>query len=160
MTRGSISKRVVADRVKWVETMLGQIRDLPVQDKHMFFSDPRNPLACESCLRRALEALLDLGRHILAKDFGIGVEEYKEIGPVLARQGVMTEEDARLFRILAGYRNRMVHFYHEVSNEEILDICSNQLSDLEIVLEAIRGWLKKRLNVNDDQSSEPKDNGK
>ncbi len=148
MTRGNISRRVVAERVKWVETILAQIKSLPVQDEEVFFADPRNPLACESCLRRALEALFDLGRHILAKDFGIGVEEYKEIGPALARQGVITEEDAsRMFRILAGYRNRMVHFYHEISNEKIREICADQLTDMENMLEAVRAWLNKRLNI-------------
>ena len=79
MTPGQISKRVVADRMAWVEAMLGEIRALPLGDRPAFFADSRNVWAAESCLRRALEALLDLGRHILAKGFGLGVSEYKEI---------------------------------------------------------------------------------
>ena len=55
-------------------------------------------------LRRSLEALLDLGRHILAKGFGVGVTEYKEIASELCRHGVLTEADAALLRTLAGYR--------------------------------------------------------
>jgi hypothetical protein len=34
-------------------------------------------------LRRSLEALMDLGRHIVAKGFGRGVTEYREIESVL-----------------------------------------------------------------------------
>ncbi len=70
MTKGDISRRVVADRVQWVETMMAKLRELPIENRDEFFADSRNALACESCLRRALEALLDLGRHILAKKFG------------------------------------------------------------------------------------------
>ncbi len=141
MTSGRLSRRVAADRIQWVRTMLQSIRNMPIHDPTQFHADPRNALACETCLRRALEALLDLGRHILAKQFATGVEEYKEIGPALARHGVISKEMADLFRTLAGYRNRMVHFYHEVSNEEIQDICANQLKDLEVVLDALRHWL-------------------
>lgn len=146
MTKGRLSERVVADRVQWVETMLGRIRELPVADADTFFADPRNALACESCLRRALEALLDLGRHILAKQFGVAVEEYKEIGPALARHQVVSGAVARLFRLMAGYRNRMVHFYHEVSNQEIREICTENLGDIQAVLDAVKHWLRKQEN--------------
>ncbi len=144
MTRGDLSGSVVADRVHWVESMLGRIRGLPVEDSEAFFADPRNALACESCLRRALEAMLDLGRHILAKRFGVAVEEYREIGPALAERQVISAEDARLFRIMAGYRNRMVHFYHEVSNQEIREICTENLGDIEAVLGAVKQWIAKQ----------------
>lgn len=144
MTRGDLSGRIVADRVQWVETMLARIRELPVEDAGLFFADPRNALACESCLRRALEAMLDLGRHILAKRFGVAVEEYKEIGPALAERQVITEANARLFRIMAGYRNRMVHFYHEVSGEEIREICADNLGDVEAALDAVKQWIARQ----------------
>lgn len=145
MTRGRLSRRVIADRIQWVQDMLQIIRSMPIHDPTQFHADPRTALACESCLRRALEALLDLGRHILAKQFAIAVEEYKEIGPALAKQDVISRRLADQFRTLAGYRNRMVHFYHDISNDEILDICANHLQDLEIVLDALRRWLSSAI---------------
>ncbi|RLC77355.1 MAG: hypothetical protein DRI61_11725, partial [Chloroflexi bacterium] len=79
MSPGEISKRVVLDRIAWIEQMLEDIRSLPLDNWEQFFADKRNVWTAESCLRRALEALLDLGRHILAKGFGVGVSEYKEV---------------------------------------------------------------------------------
>lgn len=81
MTPGRISRRVVADRVAWVEAMLDEIRSLPLGDRQTFFADTRNVWTAESCLRRGLEALLDLGRHILAKGLGLGGSEYIANGP-------------------------------------------------------------------------------
>lgn len=144
MSPGEISKQVAADRIQWVQAMLRQIKDLPVEDKEAFFADPRNALACESCLRRALEALLDLGRHILAKKFELGVEEYKQIGPNLYKHGVISQNEAKLFQVLAGYRNRMVHFYHEVSDQELQEICSSRLNEVELVLDSLKTWLADR----------------
>jgi uncharacterized protein YutE (UPF0331/DUF86 family) len=79
MNPGTISERVIADRLGWIKRMIREIRDLPLDDRRAFFDDPRNLYTVESCLRRALEALFDLGRHILAKGFGTGASEYKEI---------------------------------------------------------------------------------
>lgn len=50
--------------------MVQTIRELPLEDREAFFADNRNIWTADSCLRRGLEALFDLGRHILAKGFG------------------------------------------------------------------------------------------
>ncbi len=143
MNGEKISKKVVVDRLAWVDRMLEEIRKLPLDTEEDFAADSRNVWTAESCLRRALESLLDLGRHILARGFGIGVGEYKEISRQLEEHGVLDKESARLLHIMAGYRNRMVHFYHEVTYEELCDICRNQLGDIEAVADAYRRWLRE-----------------
>jgi len=45
-------------------------------------------------------------------------------------------------RILAGYRNRMVHFYHEVSPDELYEICATSLKDVGRVANAFRAWIQ------------------
>ena len=62
---------------------------------------------------------MDLGRHVLAKGLGKAVAEYKEIPKELRRNGVLQEVEAKLMREFAGYRNRMVHFYDEVTTEAL-----------------------------------------
>lgn len=138
-----IVRRVAADRLALIDELLRDIRSLPLADRDLFLADRRNVWAAESCLRRILEALLDLGRHILAKGFGLGITEYKEIATQLQAQGVLQEHEATLLRLLAGYRNRLVHFYHEVSPDELYEICARQLSDLELVQNTLRQWLRE-----------------
>jgi uncharacterized protein YutE (UPF0331/DUF86 family) len=134
---------IVTERVAWVRKMVAGVRSLPLSSYEQFMSDPRTPAAAESYLRRTLEALLDLGRHILAKGFGLAPAEYKEVADELSRVGVLSEQDGALLRKMAGYRNRMVHFYHEVSQEELYALCSLGLSEVEHVCEAIIGWIRE-----------------
>jgi hypothetical protein len=91
--------------------MVAQIRQLPLSGSEAFTADPRNVLAAESCLRRALEALFDVARHILARAFGVGVSEYREIADGL-----------------------------EVSTDELYQVCAGQLDDLTTLTAALRGW--------------------
>ena len=86
----------------------------------------RDAYSAESCLRRAQEALLDLGRHLLAKIFGEAVAEYKRIAEELDRRQVLAPEAAHRLRVLAGYRNRMVHLHHDVTKEELYSISASR----------------------------------
>lgn len=142
MTPSPIRARVVLEKSAWIRAALDAIRALPIKSIDEFEQDSRNPSSAESYLRRGLEALLDLGRHILAKGFGRGVVQYKEIPAALSEYGVIDAADALLMTDMAGYRNRLVHFYDEVSHEELYDICTRQLSDVERVLDAILTWLR------------------
>ncbi|RLD96867.1 MAG: hypothetical protein DRI91_06340 [Aquificota bacterium] len=62
---------------------------------------------------------MDLGRHILAKGFGQPVTSYKEIAQGLEEKGVLSKELGVVMRKMAGYRTRMVHFYHEIGSKEL-----------------------------------------
>jgi len=141
MSPDKLSKRVVVDRIAWINKMLEEIDSLPLENYEQFSSDKRNIWSVESCLRRALEALMDLGRHIAAKGFGQGVTEYKEIGNTLAEMGVLSDNESVIFKTLAGYRNRMVHFYHEVSYRELFEISVSHLSDIQAMTEALKRWI-------------------
>ncbi len=127
MTPSTIRAKVVLERAAWIREMLDAIKLLPFESFDEFNADRRNPDSAESCLRRALEALLDLGRHILAKQFGRGVVQYKEIAAGLAECRVLDAEAADLLKEMAGYRNRMVHFYNEITREEWLKGKRSQL---------------------------------
>ena len=141
MTPSGIREKIIVERTAWIRKMIEGVQALPLDSMDSFSSDPRNVASAESYLRRALEALMDLGRHILAKGFGRAVTEYKEIPRELHRKGVLQSTDASLMRELAGYRNRMVHFYDEVTIEELYHICHDQLSDVDTILADLLEWI-------------------
>ena len=146
MTPGPIRMDVVADRVAWTRKMLARLKALPLSDQSAFLASPATAAAAESFLRRALEALLDLGRHLLAKGFGVAAVEYREIATKLGECGVLSAEETALMRDMAGYRNRMVHFYDEVSEGELFEIATRRLTDVEKVLGAIVIWIDTKTN--------------
>jgi uncharacterized protein YutE (UPF0331/DUF86 family) len=121
--------------------MLEAIATLPLGNQTEFLANPHHAAAGESYLRRALEALLDLGRHLLAKGFGIAVTEYKEIAVGLRDRKVLTPDLASVLIEMAGYRNRLVHFYDEVTPLELYRILVERRHDLEKVLDALLAWI-------------------
>jgi uncharacterized protein YutE (UPF0331/DUF86 family) len=149
MTRSQVRAAIVADRTSWVRRMVEGLRSLLAGSMESFLSDSRTVAAAESSLRRGLEALLDLGRHVLAKGVGRAVVEYQDIPLELRGTGVLGERDAGLLRDMAGYRNRLVHFYSEITPEELFHIRSSRLTDIEDVLSALLCWLQAHPEVMD-----------
>lgn len=151
MIPSRVSRRVIGDRLALIAGYLNELRALPLADPGQFLGDRRNVAAAESYLRRSLEALLDIGRHILAKGFGTGVSEYKEIATRLKDRQVLADNEAALLFQLAGYRNRMVGLYHEITPDELYQICIGQLGDIERVADAYRRWVNAHPEMVDDQ---------
>lgn len=143
MTATPIRAEVVTEKVAYVRRMIEAIRGLPLTGYSDFAADSRNAAAGESYLRRALEALFDLGRHILAKGFAKAPAEYKEIAAGLVQEGVLSEQKGRKLKEMAGYRNRMVHFYNEIGMDELYRILRDDLSDLEESCDALVAWLRE-----------------
>ena len=146
MSPGSIDEKVIAQRARWIREAIAAMRELPLADRQAFFGNKHNIAAAESYLRRSLEALFDVGRHILAKGFGYPATEYKEIARGLFEKAVLEKDEAELLRKMAGYRNRMVHFYHDISPEELLDICLNHTAEIDRLLEQMLQWLRSSKN--------------
>ena len=149
MTHSGLREKVITERTAWIRKMLEEINNLPIDSYDSFVSDPRNIAAAESYLRRALEALMDLARHILAKGFGKAVPEYKMVSLNLLEKGILSKKDALITREMAGYRNRMVHFYNEIGTKELYSICTKELKDIEKILNNILQWINSHPDLID-----------
>ncbi len=92
--------------------------------KEQFLGDADNFAIFEHHLRRALESLLDIGRHIMAKQ-GLGhPTDYRSILLTLGREKILPPEFAEKIKGMAGYRNHLVHGYAEVTLEEVYQVTS------------------------------------
>jgi len=117
--------------LRFIESCRQELKPFSGLSEQDFFSDKRNPPFVESFLRRSLEAIFDVGRHILAKTYGFRGIEYKTIAKELGAKGIVTEELADVLYTMAGYRNRMVHFYREITAQELYLILKENLKDLD-----------------------------
>jgi len=141
MVISSLNIKRIADLIGFIEECLNELRAFYGISQNEFLSDKRNPAYVESYLRRALEAVFDIGRHILTKTYGFKELEYKKIAKELGNRGIVTKELSEKLFMMAGYRNRMVHFYSEITPLELFQIVNNNLGDIEEFLRQIRKFI-------------------
>ena len=83
----------------------------------------------ERGLQVTIQAILDIGSHLLADMKANGWKTYKEIPIRLNDLGIITKGLAGKISLMAGPRNILVHEYLEVNPKEIENILRNNLED-------------------------------
>jgi uncharacterized protein YutE (UPF0331/DUF86 family) len=139
VTASAVRLKLVRERLAAVAGYVAALRALPQETETVFLADRRNPDSAESLIRRALEALFDVARHLLAKGMGKGALEYKEVARLAIEHGLLADAElGRRLQEMAGFRNRLTHFYDEVTPQELYAIVRDELGDLEAVADALR----------------------
>lgn len=140
-----INMTLIEQRLGLISRYLANLAELGRIPEDRFLGDPMLVAAAESFLRRALESIFDVGRHILAKSGFVDLAgEYKSIARGLADRGFIDSSLGDILVEMAGYRNRMVHLYNEVTAEELRAIIINHLEDIREFTRQIRESVKKR----------------
>lgn len=95
-----------------------------------FKADNKYYSLSEHYLRRSLEGILTIGTHILSR-MPVKTKDYQEIITGLADQKIIPRDFAEKNKNLAGYRNRLVHMYWEISKDEMYKIINEHLGDID-----------------------------
>ena len=108
-----------------------------------FQADKHIRALSEHYLRIALEATLDLGRHVIVKT-GLGVpQEYREVGKILREQEVVPPDLGEQLQAMAGMRNLLVHLYWDVDHALLYKMVAEGLGTFERCIEGIFHYLDK-----------------
>lgn len=118
---------------------LGQLSKLPLDE----FQNGVGFKLAQFHLHRALEGIFHIIGHILSRIPGAQATEYKDMARKLGEVGIIEKEFANGALVnMAGYRNRLVHFYAEITPVELYDIVCNKQKDIETFLAAIKRVLE------------------
>lgn len=147
MVISNLNIKLIEDKLGFINEALARLKRLSLYSEEEFLRED-NPAIAESYLRRSLEAVFDIGRHIVAKTAGKGIVEYKEIAKTLGDKGVLSKGCSESLILMAGYRNRLVHFYHEVTDKELYTILKENLGDIKNFVVEIKRFIESYKNVN------------
>jgi uncharacterized protein YutE (UPF0331/DUF86 family) len=97
----------------------------------------------ERLLETAIEACLDIGRHLVAEEGFRYPEENKEVFRVLAEEKVISTDLRARLEDMAGFRNVLVHGYARIDNRKVYDILHTSLGDFDEFARAIVAYLNR-----------------
>lgn len=137
-----LKRQSIIPRIDGIERDVERLRKLnrlPV-DK---FSEEDNFVLAQFYLRQALEGVFHIGNHILSRLSGTRSTQYKDIARLLGERGIIDRDFAQnSLTKMAGYRNRLTHFYADVTPGELYEVIENNLEDFTVFLTAIKKLLK------------------
>jgi uncharacterized protein YutE (UPF0331/DUF86 family) len=132
MKKIPLNKESLQSRLSYIEDSLKSLERFRAKSFDEFHKNPDNFRIAYFDLHRALEAAMDIGSHILSRIPGARATSYREIPVLLGKNKIVPLKFAnKELSQMAGYRNRMVHFYSEISEKELYRIIQENLRDFE-----------------------------
>ncbi|KKU92312.1 MAG: hypothetical protein UY21_C0002G0011 [Microgenomates group bacterium GW2011_GWA1_48_10] len=137
-----LKKEAIIPRIDGILKDLDKLREIQNKGGENLKTDEDAYALCQFYLRQALEGVFHIGEHILSRLNGGRATEYKEIAKKLGEAGIVDQKFAQTkLTAMAGYRNRLTHFYAEITPDELFEILEKDLPDFEIFLSAIKDLL-------------------
>jgi len=141
--RVALNKEVLQARISYIEDSIRSLERFEKVPFEQFHSNPDNFRIAFYDLHRALEAVLDIGSHLLSRVPGARPASYKDIPRLLEKYKMIPPAFAsKQLSKMAGYRNRMVHFYGEITEAEIYKIIQEELQDFHTFCAHIENILR------------------
>jgi uncharacterized protein YutE (UPF0331/DUF86 family) len=145
--KAPLNREVLQTRISYIEDSLRSLERFKGITYNEFHANQDNFRITFYDLHRALEAVMDIGTHILSRIPGARPTSYKDIPRLLEKNKIIAADFAtNALSKMAGYRNRMVHFYGDISEREIYDIVQEGLDDFYTFLTHINAILKNPAN--------------
>lgn len=96
-------------------------------------------------LQIAIEAMIDIGNHIISRSGLDSPKTYADTFEILGKYNILPIDMVNTYKQMAKFRNRIVHFYDDVNEEEIYSILQNNLIDFKKYINSIGAFLGQKL---------------
>ncbi len=92
----------------------------------------------------AIEAMIDICNHLISKNSFRAPEDYADTFRVMRERGVFDKDFFARLVEMVKFRNRLVHLYWDVNDEDVFEILQNNLEDFQIFLNKISEALREK----------------
>jgi len=118
------------------------LKTLRSLNKESFLDDPDKVGSSKYHFIVAIESAIDISNHIISQNAFRTPEDYADTFQVLAEKGVFDSEFAGTLKEMSKFRNRLVHIYWEIDDEQVYEILQNRLVDFKSFLHSISAFLE------------------
>jgi len=104
----------VEEKLKKLREIIDKLEELKKISYDQFINESIYPDATMRNLQVGVEAVVDIGTHMLSEIFQVKVSEYKEAIQRLGETGVVPRQFAKENADMAKFRNLLVHEYGDI----------------------------------------------
>lgn len=106
-----------------------------------FIGDPEHYGSAERFLQLGIEAIMDMGNHVIA-ELALGVVNwYSDIPAILAERGYINADLKEKWIQMIGFRNTLVHEYVDIDRGIVYDVLQHRLGDIEALKQVFAQFL-------------------
>lgn len=140
-----IDKNRINSKIIFINEKLEDLTSIANLSEEDFKKDKRNMGSACYWLQTAIESMIDIAQHIAVKENLIKSQDFSsaDFFESLCKKGIIAEKNLKKYRQMIKFRNRIVHLYQQVSEDEVIKILKQDLDDFKIFLREIAAYLIK-----------------
>ncbi len=142
-----VNEDIVLRLLNNIEGYISDLRGADDITHNKYIVDVRMQRFVERTLQIAVEACLDVAHHIISDEGWREPSSYADAFVVLAENSVISDADAKTYRLMAQFRNKIVHYYEKVDPEQVFAVFVGHLDDFDGYVECVRGWIRRGLTM-------------
>lgn len=124
-------------------------------DRQAEFTSQMEKLALERAIHVMIEALLDVGNHMIDGFIMRDPGSYHDIIDILIDEKVLEEKEENQYKALIDLRQMLVQAYLEIDHEELANVIKTNMETYKNFSSKIRAYLDNELGVANAFSNEP-----
>jgi len=138
-----LDKESIQSKIARIRKNLRELKKMAKLSYKEYSKDVILTASAERLLQVSIEAMLDIGSHIIAEE-GLGEPlEYKDVFSCLVKAKILPKSHEGKFIKLAGLRNRIVHLYDEIDHHILHKALQTELGDFDLFVKFIIRYLSK-----------------
>jgi len=131
----------IKSRIEIIRGNVVELEEMKGCSLEDFSGQKRDVAAAKHFIREAVEAMIDIGAHIVAKRLLGAPASAADVMIILGEKEMIPREHVGTYVRMVKYRNRLVHFYHEVTIAELHNILQSHLQDFDRFIWDIASYL-------------------
>ena len=139
-----VDKEILDNLCVSIRGYLQELYEAQDIDWHKFIQDNRSRRFVERVLQIIVEAMVDVGQHIIADEGFRAPNTYRDVFRILCENNVLPYDKMPRFEKIAAFRNILVHHYEGVEGTVVYSIFSQSLPDIEDFLTYIQTWADQK----------------
>jgi len=121
---------------------VARLTDIAKLPQDEFLNDPDKIGSTKYHFIVAIESSIDMCNHIISRNGYRVPEDYGDTFRVMGEVGALDTDFSDDLRNMAKFRNRLVHLYWEVDDQQLYEILQNRLVDFKKFLDSLASFLR------------------
>jgi uncharacterized protein YutE (UPF0331/DUF86 family) len=127
----TVDRSILIVRIARIRDELRRLGRLQGPGLDAFLGSTLEQHATERELQNVIEACLDIGHHLIAREGLRRPGDYREVFAILGESGIVPTAMVPRLQAMAGLRNVLTHMYLEVDPAQVFRFATQELGDVE-----------------------------
>ena len=136
-----VNKQIIFRLLNNIESYINDLEEIDAIKYKEYSTEIKTQRFVERTLHITIEAMFDIAHHIISDERLREPDSYADAFTVLEENKIISSDFLKTAKLIAQFRNKLVHYYEKIDTEMVFAIAKTKRSDFTDYTNMIKDWL-------------------